>query len=141
MNAAAEASRALAEQWFQKAENDLLNVKNNLMAEHYPADTVCFHCQQAAEKYLKGFLARHQISFAKTHDMLTLLQQVRQFAGGEVSVLSDKVLLLDEYSVSIRYPQEYAEEPGEEEVRAAYQAALDVRTWIRSRLRAEEAGH
>jgi HEPN domain-containing protein len=139
MNAAIEPSRVLAEQWFRKAENDLLNVKNNLMAEHYPADTVCFHCQQAAEKYLKGFLARHQMAFAKTHDMLTLLQQVRQLAGEEASVLSDKVLLLDEYSVSIRYPQEYAEEPDEEEVQAAYQAALDVRSWVRSRVVAEGA--
>ena len=59
MNAAAEASRALAEQWFRKAENDLLNVENNFKADRYPADTVCFHCQQAAEKYLKGFLAWH----------------------------------------------------------------------------------
>jgi len=49
---APELSRALAERWFQKAENDLLNVENNLKAERYPADTVCFHCQQAAEKYL-----------------------------------------------------------------------------------------
>jgi hypothetical protein len=27
----------------------LLNVKNNLSAEEIPADTVCFHCQQAVE--------------------------------------------------------------------------------------------
>ncbi len=43
-----EPSQVLAQRWFQKAENDLLNVENNLMAETYPADTVCFHCQQAA---------------------------------------------------------------------------------------------
>ena len=28
--------------------------------EPLPLDTVCFHCQQAVEKYLKGFLAYHK---------------------------------------------------------------------------------
>ena len=43
----------LAGQWLAKANNDLLNVDNNLNADKFPFDTVCFHCQQAAEKLLK----------------------------------------------------------------------------------------
>lgn len=35
MNETREPSRALARRWFQKAENDLLNVHNNLDAERY----------------------------------------------------------------------------------------------------------
>lgn len=50
MNETSDPSQALARRWFQKAENDLLNVQNNLQAEQYASDTVCFHCQQAAEK-------------------------------------------------------------------------------------------
>jgi hypothetical protein len=41
MSAATEASRALAEQRFRKAEKDLLNIENNLSAEHFPAEVVC----------------------------------------------------------------------------------------------------
>ena len=37
----------LAKLWLNKAENDLLNVDNNLAAQEVPCDTVCFHCQQA----------------------------------------------------------------------------------------------
>jgi hypothetical protein len=33
MSVTSDTSRALAERWFQKAENDLLNVANNLKAE------------------------------------------------------------------------------------------------------------
>ena len=44
------------ERWFKKAENDLLAIKNNLAAENIPADTCCFHVQQAPEKYLKAYL-------------------------------------------------------------------------------------
>ena len=46
----------LARQWVAKAANDLLSADNNLKAEKSPADVVCFHCQQAAEKLLKAFL-------------------------------------------------------------------------------------
>ena len=40
----------IGRQWVAKARNDLLNADNNLRSEHVPYDTVCFHCQQAAEK-------------------------------------------------------------------------------------------
>ncbi len=33
MNETPDPSQALASRWFQKAENDLLNVQNNLQAE------------------------------------------------------------------------------------------------------------
>ena len=32
-----------------------------------------FHCQQAAEKYLKAFLVKKQIEFTKTHNIMSLL--------------------------------------------------------------------
>lgn len=49
--------KQLVRQWVLKAENDLLNVTNNLQAEQTPWDIVCFHCQQAVEKYIKAILA------------------------------------------------------------------------------------
>jgi HEPN domain-containing protein len=41
--------------WLVKAENDVLNIENNLPARIIPWDTICFHAQQAAGKLLKGF--------------------------------------------------------------------------------------
>jgi HEPN domain-containing protein len=87
-----------------------INVENNLAAERYAGDTVCFHCQQVAEKYLKGFLAWHRIPLAKVHDLLELLKQVRQIAGTDADSLSTHLVLLDPYSVALRYPQEYEDE-------------------------------
>ena len=134
MNETGDPSQALARRWFQKAENDLLNVENNLKAERYASDTVCFHCQQTAEKYLKGFLAWHRVPFAKIHDLPELLKQVKQVAGADAERLSDRIFLLDPYSVSIRYPQEYEDEPDEQEVQEAVEAAYAVRAWVRSQL-------
>ncbi len=53
--------------WFKKAENDLINAENTIKMDAPPTDTICFHAQQCAEKYLKGFLTFHQIGFPKTH--------------------------------------------------------------------------
>jgi len=44
----------LVKEWIHKAENDLLDAENNLRCPQIPTDTVCFHCQQVAEKYLKS---------------------------------------------------------------------------------------
>lgn len=39
-----------------------------------------FHCQQAAEKYLKAFLTWHGVEFPKTHDIGVLLDLVETVA-------------------------------------------------------------
>jgi HEPN domain-containing protein len=59
--------------WLVKAENDLLNIRNNLQASRVPWDTVCFHAQQAAEKLLKGFLVHHAQAPPRSHDLVALL--------------------------------------------------------------------
>jgi len=45
--------------WVAKADEDRLCLENELKAEHTPWSVVCFHAQQAAEKYLKAFLVFH----------------------------------------------------------------------------------
>ncbi len=62
----------IARQWLLKAKNDLLNVDNNLKADLIPFDTICFHCQQAAEKLLKAYLVGNNKSYPITHDLLLL---------------------------------------------------------------------
>ncbi|MBU4401084.1 MAG: HEPN domain-containing protein, partial [Planctomycetes bacterium] len=60
------------------------------------------------------------------------LQQTKQIASADAESLSANLLLLDRYAVSIRYPLEYEEEPGDEEVQEAVEAAHAVRAWVRS---------
>lgn len=61
--------KILVRQWISRAENDLLNVRNNLAAQEVPWDTICFHSQQAAEKYLKAVLVFHTQPVPRTHDL------------------------------------------------------------------------
>jgi HEPN domain-containing protein len=60
-------------QWVRKAEHDV-EAASRIMAieEGCPFDTVCFHCQQAAEKYLKCLLTYLGIQAPRTHDLQAL---------------------------------------------------------------------
>lgn len=50
-------SHAAIRGWVAKAEHDLRNAEYVLtLTEACPTDTVCFHSQQCAEKYLKALL-------------------------------------------------------------------------------------
>ena len=93
----------LARQWVQKANNDLLDADNNLVAARVPADTVCFHCQQAAEKVLKGFLVGRSIPAPRTHDLMDLYSKVLT-RSPEIKELRATLLVLQPYAVDVRYP-------------------------------------
>jgi HEPN domain-containing protein len=119
----------LARQWVAKAANDLLSADNNLTAEKSPADVVCFHCQQAAEKLLKAFLVASGRPAPRTHDLLRLLEEVLT-SSPSAEVLRDRLALLMPYAVEIRYPDEWFE-PSAEDAREARLAADRVSDWLR----------
>ena len=66
----------IARQWLAKAGNDLLNADNNLNSEKVPYDTVCFHCQQAAEKILKAYLVGNGREFPFSHDLFLIMEKI-----------------------------------------------------------------
>ena len=96
----------VAKQWVAKADNDLLNADNNLVSEKIPFDTVCFHCQQAAEKILKAYLVANQHTFPISHDLLLILEQILQL-DPEAEQLRNNLALLTPYAVEIRYHDDY----------------------------------
>jgi len=49
--------------WCIKADNDLKAGKDEFATERPATDTVCFHMQQCAEKYLKAFLTQVRQNF------------------------------------------------------------------------------
>jgi HEPN domain-containing protein len=127
-----EVDRQLAEAWFRKAENDLLSARNNLAASEVPLDVVCFHCQQAAEKYLKGFLAWHAQPFGRIHDLEVLVARCAAVRP-ELVHLRGQANLLTDYAVEIRYP-DAMEEPTLPESEEALEAALAIKSAVLSAL-------
>lgn len=58
-----------ARAWFQKATNDWRGADIDLAAAPPLVEDALFHCQQAAEKAMKGYLTAHERVFRKTHDL------------------------------------------------------------------------
>lgn len=119
-----------ARQWVVKAQNDLLNADNNLCAADIPSDTVCFHCQQAAEKLLKAVLVARGIPPPRTHVLAVLSDNIAAFLPSVESLLDDLVILTP-YAVATRYPDDDAELPSPDDAREARRCAENVLNWVR----------
>ncbi|MDA2909492.1 HEPN domain-containing protein [Nitrospiraceae bacterium AH_259_D15_M11_P09] len=127
--------QALVRGWFLKADSDLADARRTIASEG-PYDTACFHAQQAAEKYLKGYLAWLGNPIPRAHDLEELQRlSVELESWAELSGLD--LTELTAYAVELRYdaefwpPQSTAEEAVElaQRVRACVLAKLppDVR--------------
>ena len=119
----------IARQWLAKATNDLLNADNNLEAENIPCDTVCFHCQQAAEKLLKAMLAFKGKDYPFTHDLLLLLENVLRISR-DAERLRDDLSILMPYAVEIHYPDDWFM-PSLDDAKEARDSAERVLRWIK----------
>ncbi|MCX7011285.1 MAG: HEPN domain-containing protein [Candidatus Sumerlaeota bacterium] len=116
--------RDAAKPWIEKALHDLLSADNNLHAEECPADMVCFHCQQAAERFLKASLVAHNQDYPLSHDLLLLLDRVKR-SRPEAESLRAALSILDPYAVGVRYPDE-SSSPSREDAIRAREAAAEV---------------
>ncbi|MBI5892967.1 MAG: HEPN domain-containing protein [Deltaproteobacteria bacterium] len=123
----------LVSKWIGIAERDLLTAKQGLEAKTVITDTVCFHCQQAVEKYLKAFLVKHQVEFMKTHSIMTVLNLCSTVDKSFSEELSEVDYLTD-YAVEIRYPDEWYE-PTIEEAMQAFQMVLKVKGFVVDKLK------
>src|SRR5947209_9560996 len=89
--------------WLEKGDHDLLAV--DTLVAHPPVlwDIVTFHAQQAAEKYVKGFLRRHNSRPPKIHDLARLLDLCLAHDDTLADLRSDCIELTDAGYQS-RYP-------------------------------------
>jgi len=62
--------------WLIKGLNDLktAEILINLPKEEIVTDTLCFHCQQAVEKFLKAFLVASNVEFGRVHSIEYLIK-------------------------------------------------------------------
>ena len=122
----------LIKSWVKKAEKDLLTAKHELSFADTVTESVCFHCQQAAEKYLKAYLFFLDIPFTKTHEIGELITKCEN-KDREMSSLKEEADKLTDYAIEIRYPEEWIE-PTVEEAREAFEMANKIREFISNRI-------
>ena len=123
--------------WMVKADHDL-DVTNH--SKILPSDVVCYHAQQAAEKYLKAFLIANDIEIKNVHDIDRLLVECT-LIDPEFEKLSNMGIgKLTDYAVGIRYPNDYDlhdnfNMPSAEETMKAISLAQTTVSFVREKLK------
>ena len=91
--------------WLFRANEDIA-VINNLF-NSYPsfyASSICYHAQQAVEKFLKAFLVFHSVDFKKTYDVDFLHAECKAIYpnGNNIELRS-----IAKFSINMRYPDKF----------------------------------
>ncbi|GJD22168.1 hypothetical protein RIVM261_071240 [Rivularia sp. IAM M-261] len=101
-----KAKRTLVQFWLKKAQRDLAAAHS--LAQELP-DIAIYHCQQGAEKALKGFLVFHDTDSGDTHNINTLVKIASTFKP-EFATLLKEAGYLSQYNQIYRYPMEVTED-------------------------------
>src|SRR5438094_5061526 len=95
--------KRLTKEWVRKADADYLAATTLGPAQALLRDQVCFHCQQCAEKYLKGLMQELGLAVPRTHLLLTLLASLLSHHN-TLRSLRRGLDFLTRYAVDTRYP-------------------------------------
>jgi HEPN domain-containing protein len=90
-------------EWVKKAEEDHQAAKQARRSSNPLHNVVCFHCQQCAEKYLKGLMEELGLPVPKTHFLDPLAKALAPHYPSVRSVRRG-LLFLSLFSVDFRYP-------------------------------------
>jgi HEPN domain-containing protein len=111
-------------EWINLADNDFGSAKmlNESVCKYY--EIICYHCAQAVEKYLKGYLTFKDVIPEKTHNLLFL---------NNLCIEKDNVFenikiecgFINRFANGIRYPHKY--EVHEEDVSFSIAAVEKIR--------------
>jgi HEPN domain-containing protein len=124
------ADSRLVKEWLAKANEDLNFAKINLKELSHPFfSQICFHLQQAAEKYFKAYIVSNGLEFKKIHDLTILLKicsrQNIAFLG-----LEEEAGFLTDYYIDTRYPVHWPAEISKKEANEALECAERIRDFI-----------
>jgi HEPN domain-containing protein len=122
--------------WLIKADNDIKIIEHELMLPESERvnDAVCFHCQQAAEKYLKALLIFHESEVPKTHN-IEYIQSLLKERHPDISEIEVRDLSL--FGVDIRYPDNFYQ-PTNEEVEFYTGLVMKIRDIVKTKINIED---
>jgi HEPN domain-containing protein len=98
-----DVKKRIVNDWLDKANADMALAEHLLSDETAFPNAIAFHCQQAAEKYLKALLTWWGTEFPKTHELARLIKLVETH-DTELAASMFNVTVLTPYGVELRYP-------------------------------------
>ena len=127
-----DAKAELVRSWLTKARRDLASARVLAASEPALLDTAIYHCQQGAEKAVKGYLVFCDQEFERVHDIEVLIRSAMTHVA-EFTDWIDVGIQLTPYARIYRYPG-YATEPTAEQFSQALSAAEGLYQFVLSLL-------
>ena len=95
----------IVKEWLFIGDKDLESAIFLKNMHPVPLEIICFHCQQCAEKYLKGYLAFKEEKIQKTHDLFELNKMCKKHCA-DFCKFEKELDRLTDYGSDIRYPMQ-----------------------------------
>ena len=97
--------KELVTEWLRFANDDIDTalLLKEMRPQHY--EIICYHCEQAVEKYLKGFLVFKDQMPPKIHDLPNLCHLCSEYDNSFLDLLPH-CNYLTQFGVQPRYPKE-----------------------------------
>jgi HEPN domain-containing protein len=122
--------KKLTREWVQKAEEDVAAARRLAKGKPVLKNGVCFHCQQAAEKYFRALLQEFGLPIPFIHDLVDL-HTILLMKDSSLNALQHGLAELTHFAVDVRYPGKKA---SIQDSRSSLKLAENVRQEIRARL-------
>ncbi|SMP56611.1 HEPN domain-containing protein [Anoxynatronum buryatiense] len=118
--------------WLIKGDKDLKGAEILL---EYEGDygIICFHCQQAIEKYLKGYLIYASGFLHQGHSLIKLCKKAAAIDAEFAQYLKDCAYVNDFY-IETRYPSDDPMEVQQSEVQESIRIALEMKAFIHEKV-------
>lgn len=123
----------LAAEWIENADEDLGFAKVGFDETEFYAK-ICFHCQQAAEKYLKAYLISKNIDPLPIHDLIRLLKQITK-KDKSFDQFSKPLVFLNQFAVEARYPQEWPPLISSEDAKTSIDYVQQIGVFVKEKLK------
>jgi HEPN domain-containing protein len=131
------ADSLIVQEWLTKADEDLSFAETTLLEGNTFFAQICFHFQQAAEKYLKAFIIAAGMEFEKVHNLVYLLKICRKIEPSLENLFEECELLNASY-IDTRYPVHWPTNYTKERAFCSRDAALKVANEIKELLTNKE---
>ena len=122
----------MVRKWGIKADHDYFTARRMRFEKDQEVftDTVCYHCHQTIEKYLKSVLVWNDIDFNRVHD-LAYLQKL--CATTDPAFTKFSLQEFSDYGTDLRYPDDFIM-PTLAETDALLTLSEQVRSFVRNKL-------
>ena len=123
----------VVKEWMDFAKEDLDTAGLILNGDYLYNRSICYHCQQAAEKYLKAYILFSDLPIIKTHNIALLCEQIQDI-DKDILQIYDTASELTQYITAARYPDDF-EKLCDEDSREAYKISFKVAEFVISKIR------